>query len=290
MVEFFSEKLQIPIEHFNSLRNVTVASEQTASQADGKAHTLGEVVGCALRVLGNTPIEINVRPHSLVREQDLSKRKPLLILAAGCLLLAPAAWWLYLSHGTSITQQRLDSVNADINKLEAIAKRFDSMQAETKRLEEIAEPLILAANERSGWAEILEELGSKLPPRFIWVTEIKPLSEGKPYASGAAAQSSSQAPQQASQPGSPQRAGQTPAARPTIDALEISGLYLANPPNDKEARIIDEFVDHLQESEIFKIEEKDKAKVVIQRTTPDGQSWAYGYTIILPLRKPISLP
>jgi type IV pilus assembly protein PilM len=290
MVEFFSEKLQIPIEHFNSLRNVTVASEQTASQADGKAHTLGEVVGCALRVLGNTPIEINVRPHSLVREQDVSKRKPLLLLAAGCLLLAPAAWWLYLSHGASITQQRLDSVNADINKLEAIAKRFDSMQAETKRLQEIAEPLILAANERSAWAEILEELGSKLPPRFIWVTEIKSLSEGKPYASGAAAQASSQTPQQASQPGSPQRAGQTPAARPTIDALEISGLYLANPPNDKEARIIDEFVDHLQESEIFKIEEKDKAKVVIQRTTPDGQSWAYGYTIILPLRKPISLP
>ena len=181
MVEFFSEKLQIPIEHFNSLRNVTVASEQMASQAGGKAHTLGEVVGCALRVLGNTPIEINVRPHSLVREQDLSKRKPLLILAAGCLLLAPAAWWLYFSHGASITQQRLDSVNADVDKLEAIAKRFDSLQAETKRLQEIAEPLILAANERSAWAEILEELGSKLPPRFIWVTEIKPLSDGKPY-------------------------------------------------------------------------------------------------------------
>ena len=75
-----------------------------------------------------------------------------------------------------------------------------------------------------------------------------------------------------------------------IDALEISGLYLANPPNEKEARVIDEFVDQLQKSEVFKIEEKDKAKAVIQRTTPDGQSWAYGYTIVLPLRNAITLP
>lgn len=293
MVEFFSEKLQIPIEHFNSLRNVTVASEQIASEAGGRAHMLGEVVGGALRFLGNTPLEINVRPHSLVREQDLSKRKPLLLLAAGCLLLAPAAWWLYFSQGASLTQQKLESVNADVAKLEAIAKQFDSLQAETKRLQEAAAPLILAANERSAWAEIMEELGSRLPPRFIWVTDIKPLINGKPLVS-TTAPGSKAAPQPSSppvnQPGTTQRPGQAPPARPVIDGLQISGLYLANPPNDKEARIIDEFVDQLQKSAVFKIEEKDKAKAVIQRTTPDGQSWAYGYTIVLPLRNPISLP
>jgi type IV pilus assembly protein PilM len=291
MVEFFGEKLQMPIEHFNSLRNVTVANQQVASQAEGKAHMLGELVGCALRFLGNTPIEINVRPHSLVREQNLAKRKPLLVLAAGCLLLAPAAWWLYFSHGAAVTRQRLDSVNANVDRLERVAKRFDSLQAETKRLQEIAGPLVLAIDERSSWADILEELGSKLPPRFIWVTDIKPLSEGKPYVPATGPESSPPAQQGAQQPGSAQRAGQqTPPAPPKIDALEITGLYLANPPNEKEARIIDEFVDQLQESKVFKIEEKDKAKAVIQRTTPDGQSWAYGYTIILPLRNPISLP
>ena len=292
MIEFFSEKLQIPIEHFNSLRNVTVASEQMASQVTGRAHMLGEVVGCALRFVGNTPIEINVRPHSLVRQQDLSKRKPLLVLAALCALLVPTGWWLYFSHGTTVTERQLESVNADVNKLEAVAKRFDALQAETKRLQETAGPLILAANERSAWAEILEELGSRLPPRFIWVTALRPLSEGKPYSPGASTPPRTPLPQPATARGSAPRSGQTAAeaANPEIDALDISGLYLANPPNEKEARVIDEFVDQLQKSEVFKIEEKDKAKAVIQRTTPDGQSWAYGYTIILPLRKPITLP
>ncbi|HEY5706845.1 MAG TPA: pilus assembly protein PilM [Terrimicrobiaceae bacterium] len=289
MVEFFSEKLQMPIEHFNSLRNVTVAGQDVANQLQDKAHTLGEVVGCALRFLGNAPMEINLRPHSLVREQNLAKRKPFLILAAACLLLAPAAWWLYFTRGASITQRMLDSVNADVGKLEATAKRFTALEAETKKLQEEAAPLILAITERASWAEILEELGAKLPPRFIWVTDIKALSDGKPYAQGAIP-----TPQQSDTPRpaeSAQRPGQQPLeAQQKIDALEISGLYLANPPNEKEARIIDEFVDQLQQSEVFKIEEKDKAKVVIQRTTPDGQSWAYGYTIVLPLRNPISLP
>ncbi len=95
MVEFFSEKLQMPVEHFNPLRNVTVGSQETASLASSSAHTLGEVVGCALRALGNAPIEINLRPLSLVRETDLAKRKPFLILAAICLILTPAAWLIY---------------------------------------------------------------------------------------------------------------------------------------------------------------------------------------------------
>ena len=160
-------------------------------------------------------------------------------------------------------------------------------------LQETAQPLIVAITERAAWAEILEELGAKLPPRFIWVTDIKALSEGKPYlpSGGPPALSPPQKSETQKQAGTAQRPGQqSTEGQPKIDGLEVSGLYLANPPNEKEARIIDEFVDQLQKSEVFRIEEKDKAKVVIQRTTPDGQSWAYSYTIVLPLRNPISLP
>jgi type IV pilus assembly protein PilM len=293
MVEFFSEKLQMPIEHFNSLRNVTVANAEVAAQLGGKAHSLGEAIGCALRSLGNSPVEINLRPHGTVREQNLAKRKPFLVLAASCLVLAPAIAWLYFSRGTSVTQSMLDDVSSQVRKLETVAQQFDALEAETKKLQQTAGPLLLAIAERSAWAEILEELGARLPRRFIWVTEIKALSGGKPYSQGIGASFATPSQQQepAKQPSPGQRAVQPPADEQTkIDSLEVSGLYLGNPPNEKEARIIDEFVDHLQESEVFKIEEKDKAKVVIQRTTPDGQSWAYGYTIVLPLRNPISLP
>jgi len=282
MLEFFSEKLQMPIEHFNPLRNVTVASQETAAVVADKAHTFGEVVGCALRSLENCPIEINLRPFTVVREHDVARRKPFLLLAAACLLLAPAAWLYYFNRASVITQEMLDSVNADVSKLEAKAAEFTALEDEGKKMQEVAAPLILASTERAAWAAILEELGKKIPKRFIWVTDLKPLSDGKPYGLGGSPGSGPTA------PSAPPKPGGGPAGPAKIDALMVSGLYLANPPNDKEARVIDEFVDQLQTSEIFKVSERDKSKDV--RTTIDGQSWAYGYSFILPLKHPITLP
>jgi type IV pilus assembly protein PilM len=283
MVEFFSEKLQMPIEHFNPLCNVTVANQDTALAVANKAHTLGELVGCALRNLENCPIEINLRPLTVVREHDLARRKPLLILAAACLLLAPAGWWFYFDRATSLTQEKLDGVSADVAKLEGVANQFTALEGESKKLQELAAPLVLASVERAAWGEIIEDLSAKLPKRFIWVTDLKPLSDGKSYSPGAGSTGASPA-----APAAPPRPGQARPGPAKIDALQISGLYLANPPNEKEARVIDEFVERLQSSEIFNVNERDKSKDV--RTTPDGQSWAYGYSLVLPLKHPITLP
>ena len=282
MTEFFSEKLQMPIEYFNPLRNVTVANQDTAAAIANKAHTLGEIVGCAIRNLGNAPMEINLRPPSVVREHDLAKRKPFLVLAAICLLLALGAWWFYFQRATTLTQEVLDGVNAEVAKLDAVARQMDTLAAEKKDLESIASPLLVAAAERTAWSEIIDELSSKLPPRFIWITDFRPVSEG--HAMGL---TGGQGGPSAPAPSAPPQPGREPKGPPKIDAIQISGLYLANPPNEKEARMIDEFVSQLEKSPLFEI--KEKSKVVIQRTTPDGQSWAYGYTIVLPLRKPIAL-
>ncbi|CAN5746883.1 hypothetical protein BH09VER1_BH09VER1_11480 [soil metagenome] len=288
MVEFFSEKLQMPIEHFNPLRNVTVDNTETAAVVADRAHTLGEVVGAALRNLGNCPLEINLRPASVVREQDLAKRKPFLIFAALCLILAPLAWWFYFYQANILTDQMLSKVNEDVTKLDGMAKQFDTLDAEGKKLQETAAPLILASNERTAWADILDELATKIPRHYIWVTNLQPLSNGKPVLTvGSHMESFSPT---STPTGGPPRPGAAPAGPPKIDALEIRGLYLANPPNEKQQLMIDEFVNQLQKSEVFRIEDKEKVSLVKERITPDGQHWAYGYTIVLPLRNPILLP
>ena len=277
MVEFFSEKLQTPIEFLNPLRNVTVNSVGVAEAVAGKAHTFGELVGAALRAYENCPLEINLRPESVVRDQDLARRKPFLILSAVCLLLTLAAWWLYFNQAAKVTDEVLVRVQADVSKLDGIAQQIDTLAAERKKLETAVAPLLLASAERSAWAEIFDELGAKLPARFIWVTELQPV--------GARAAASDKP-----EPPRPPRPGQHPQSGPaSITALEIKGLYLDNPPNEKEARIVDEFVDNLKTSPVFALPE-DKAKIITQRTTPTGESWAYGYTLVLPLRKPIPFP
>ena len=276
MVEFFSEKLQTPIEFLNPLRNVTVSNASLADALAAKAHTFGELVGGALRSFENCPLEINLRPPSVVRDQDLARRKPFLILSAVCLLLALAAWWLYFSQAAKVTDEVLVRAQADVAKLDGIAQQMDKLSAEQKKLETAVAPLLLASAERSAWAEIFDELGAKLPARFIWVTELQSVG---------ARGSASDRPE----PPGPPRSGQPRAGAPSITALEIKGLYLDNPPNEKEARIVDEFVDNLKTSPVFALPE-DKAKIITQRTTPTGENWAYGYTLVLPLRKPIPLP
>jgi len=293
MVEFFSEKLQTPIEYFNPLRNVTVTSQAVAEFASTRAHALGEVVGCALRAIGNCPVEINLRPQSVVREQDLARRKPFLVLASLCIIASVGAWWYFVNRSAEITQQQLDGVNSEVSRLEQVAGQFATVDAENKALQETATPLILTVAERATWSNIVDELATRLPAYNIWVTNLQPLSQGKPYSfsGNKSGGGNTPAPIAANNAQGPGGRPAADAGPPKIDALQINGLFLANPPDRLDApKVIDEFVKQLKESPAFNLEGKKDTDIVPQRTTPDGRSWAYPYTIILPLRNPIALP
>ncbi len=70
MREFFQEKLQVPVEFFNPLRNVAVSDRVDASEVARSAHLLGELTGLALRSATTCPMELNLRPQSVVRRQE----------------------------------------------------------------------------------------------------------------------------------------------------------------------------------------------------------------------------
>src|SRR5437879_4334221 len=92
MREFFHEKLKVPIEFFNPLRNVTAVGSTPGSELAGSAYLLGEVVGLALRSVSSCPMELNLLPGSVVRKRDLEKRRPFFITAAACFILALLGW------------------------------------------------------------------------------------------------------------------------------------------------------------------------------------------------------
>jgi len=92
MREFFTEKLQLPVEFFNPLRNVAVAGGISAEEISRSAHRLGELVGLALRGTSECPMEMNLQPKKVVRRHELAKRRPYIILA-GIVVLALMAGW-----------------------------------------------------------------------------------------------------------------------------------------------------------------------------------------------------
>lgn len=278
MREFFNEKLQATTEFFNPFRNVVISNKVDAEELSLNAHASGDLVGLALRAGGECPIQLNLPPATVVAAQDLSRRKPYLILAALCIAALLGGWWAYLSQASKVKEQVLGQVNREVRQLDQVAEQFDRLAEEQKQLEAIAAPLQLAAVERTVWVEIMDELSEHLPDRFVWITRLTPLINGAPYPFPAAG---------ARQPGptatTPGGDGDGTARR--IDAIELRGLYLADGRKNPQ-QVIDQFVDNLMKSNVFEISSPDA--VIRERITEDGRRWAYGYTLVLPLRNPIA--
>jgi type IV pilus assembly protein PilM len=102
MREFFHEKLQWPIEFFNPLRNVTVASSVVIDEVAHSAHMLGELVGLALRSTVTCPMELNLRPVNVVRRHRLAQRRPFFVVAAACFVLGLLGWAFYFLRVASV--------------------------------------------------------------------------------------------------------------------------------------------------------------------------------------------
>ena len=280
MTEFFAEKLQAPVEYFNPLRNVEVTPEIQSQLGSFCASGLGELVGCALRALKNCPIEINLTPPSVRQAQRFTKKLPALALATAFFILTPTLCWLDLDDSAKRIGEKVDQQTAEVARLEGLSKKISDAKAERDKLVAEVAPFLLVASERSAWASILEELAATIPPRFIWVTQLKPI-EGVVIA-----------PEPTPAPGAktpPQKPKAAPTGPKAITAIEINGLYLDSPPNPDGAAVIDKFFNNLKSSAIFAIGD-DPAKIITRRTTPTGETWAYGYTLLLPLKQPVILP
>src|ERR1041385_935939 len=180
MREFFQEKLQLPVEFFNPLRNVAVADSAPVGLLMHSAHLLGELVGLALRTVTACPMELNLRPASVVRAQALERRRPFLIMAAACFVLALLAWGAYYTRAAQETRQSAERLQPKIDQMRTAEAKFDKLRKQTGSLDSMATPLITAIKDRDFWPEILEDLNARLPKEDIWITELVAISGGKP--------------------------------------------------------------------------------------------------------------
>ncbi len=261
--EFFQEKFQLPVEFFNPLRNVAVEGKLDVEQIGRHAHSMGELVGLALRGLRACPMELNLRPATVVRRHRIAEQRPALVLAGIALLLALAGWWLFYNHATAVTKDVLGRVQPKAAELKGFETRMKKVDDEMKAQEADASPLIHAIDDRQYWTAVLSDINSRLPKEFVWVTSFEP---------------------QVVPPDTrPQPAGRKPAGPAVAETVvQLHGLYL---DNTRETEVVDDFVGKLAESELY-TPEKDKLK----RVVPNDTEWAWEWSVPLKLKAPIALP
>ena len=282
MREFFHEKLQLPIEFFNPLRNVTVADSVTIENVARSAHLLGELVGLALRSTTTCPMELNLRPANVVRRQKLAERAPFLILAAACFLLGLLGWGFYYLRASQVVAHVADSLEATVSRMRGVENRLVQLRKENAQLDAVATPLLNAINGRGAWIRILEDLNARLPPENIWITELAPISGG--LILGETGPGAIATPPPSATPS--RRSGATPPTGPMIEGVFVRGLYLSNP---KQQEVVVDYFRNLIVSSIFAIDPNDQSEV-IKPTMPTPTEWAYPYELRLKLHQPIPAP
>jgi type IV pilus assembly protein PilM len=281
MREFFSEKLQVPIEFFNPLRNVAAAESAHVHEVGQSAHLLGELVGLALRSVASCPMELNLLPESVVRRKDLERRRPFFVMAAVCFLLALLGWSAYFARAAQVTQQSTQRLQEKINIMRQVEARFDKLKKDASSLDAVATPLISAINDRSFWPQILQDLNARLPDSDIWITELaatsgeKLLGVSEKRAGGAA--------------GSPPSAAtaKTAAGGLVVDGIYVRGLYIYNA---KQQELVVDYFRNLAQSPFFVVDEKKPERVIKSNAVPSDREWAFPYELQLTLRRPVKFP
>ena len=187
MREFFQEKFQIPVEFFNPLRNVAVGPGLNLEDIGRNAHRMGELVGLALRGTSDCPMELNLRPARVVRRHELAEKRPYLIIAGLCALLALAAWWQYFVQAAKTMARCRAKAGAEGRRsCRGIEKLINQAKADIKAQQDTAQPYLAAVDEKTYWVQIIDDINSRLPREFVWVTNFD-LQKNEPGAGGAAA-------------------------------------------------------------------------------------------------------
>jgi type IV pilus assembly protein PilM len=285
MREFFHEKFQLPIEFFNPLRNVAVSESASASGVAHSAHLLGELVGLALRSVTACPMELSLLPASVVRRQELERRRPFFIAAAVCVVLAMLGWSFYYTRAAQVTHETAEVIQQRNASMRGAEAQLDKLKKQITSLDTVATPLIGAVNDRDFWPQILDDLNARLPEADIWITELGATSGGKLL--GAGEKRTEETVPVPPQPASGAAAKTGAAGAKSIDGILVRGLYLYNP---KQQEIVVDYLRNLASSPFFVVDPKTPERVIKSNSVPNDTEWAFPYELQLTLRKPVKLP
>lgn len=269
-LEFFNEKLSLPIEFFNPLRRVSIGSSADQKALETFAHRLGECTGLALRTLvGNCPLEIELESPALLEEKRAAARHIPLAAAAGILVAGLALTGFYYNRAAENITALNETFQTETAKLKEFETVISKVTADKKALLAGAADLAAAPVLRQAWAAVINSLNTALPERHIWVTKLLPVAGDQILDAGDGMSGWSKIP-----------------AGKDVTALVVEGLYLES---EDGPAVVDRFVENLAKSPVFAIANENKAAVIQLRTTPSGDKWAYEFKLKLPLARPIPL-
>lgn len=241
MLEFWSEKLGIPVELFNPLRCIGVSSPSKASKLAQSAPLLGEHVGLALQKLLQCPVSLNLLPPAIRKKSVLAQYALVTGLAAACTCAPLLAWGVHLKTAAALASAKAAALAPEIEEAKKWEKEIKVVRDKIQLTLKQSAPIEKAALDRRYWISLLDSIHACLPKELIWITSlgVERPAPGQPAPDAQAA--------------APEASVNTP--KPGGSRVILRGFFLENP---RGVDIVDEFglalsykaaVDHPQKTE-----------------------------------------
>jgi len=155
--QFFAEKLNVPVEYFNPLRNVQIDPSINLEELARVAHSLGEVVGLGLRNLARCPVELNLMPDSTLKWQSFNQKKPYLIATVFSLVLGVAAIALLFDKLAGVKEEELRKVHDKVEPLQLKDQAFKKAYGDLQKTQKNLDQIVSWVGYRYFWADVLSE-------------------------------------------------------------------------------------------------------------------------------------
>ncbi len=157
--DFFAEKFNVPVEYFNPLQNVEIDPSVNMEELQHVGHSMGELVGLALRNLAECPVELNLVPLRVRESQKLEQKKPFFIATVAAVVIGfLALGWFYTNKVVTPKQRQLAEIQNKIAELEGPASELSSAQSQVSTIQDKMGELGKWVDERFFWYDILDQL------------------------------------------------------------------------------------------------------------------------------------
>ncbi len=186
-LEFFQEKLNLPVEYFNPVRNVTVGKGVDAAVVQREGHLMGELIGLGLRGIGKSAINIDLVPMVVEQSRAADRRKPFLIAAAAVLLGGMAVWAAFQNVAAGKAKEEMTRMGDRRDNLAPLKGDIDQLLKKEDNLRQIASGYTDAEAAHAYWLDALAEIRGAFASDAVWLTDFEPLYGYDPAAADAKA-------------------------------------------------------------------------------------------------------
>ena len=280
---FFQEKLQLPVQLFNPLRNVEISEHISREELAKCAHFFGEVVGLGLRRVTHCPLEVNLLPKSIQDRKKTQLKRPYFFGAALAVLLIPLCWLMYENKTTELKKRERDEVKLEVDRLNKLQAESRSEQDKQNKLKANADQVVELWRDRAVWLDFFDDFSQRMVSN-VWITAFIP----EPCGAAGVAPVATPGVREGRRGGQPVLPARPMAGQPAAAALagctevRIEGAGLGSADA---LRLVDELAHNLSQSTNF----VDKSVVIERPPSAMTHEATFTFTIRARLAKPVSI-